>query len=292
MASGPIKHGSEAGYNAERLTGNLCERCRAAHRVWSRRKGNKGKAEGLMNYKSYDVIDHLDLRRTPRSASATPRLASATPSLRNPGSAQVAPPEATDPSATPEAATPAPEPSLGDRLAERIRDLTVGNSPEYVPEQDTGYVHEIEDTDSPGPEWEPADDVEFVINAKAMATIQENLGTYLSIVGMTAEMIDPYCGGAVAANFDNMVSKWSKVIAHYPKAAALFMDGTGGIIFTWIGALQATWPVLYAIYQHHLAKTIAIAPNGQVYRKGTQPNPANNGQFVDPLQPEFQYSAS
>jgi hypothetical protein len=173
--------------------------------------------------------------------------------------------------------------------------MTIGNSseiPEYVTENDTGYVHEIDDVDQPGPDWEPVDDEEFVINAKALATIQENLGTYLSIIGMTAEMIDPICGGALAGNMDNMVSKWSRVIAHYPKAAALFMDSTGGIIFAWIGALQATWPFLYAVYQHHLAKTIVMAPNGQIYRKSEIPNPSNNGQMTDPLQPQFQYSAT
>jgi hypothetical protein len=288
-----VKHGTEAGYNAERQLGNICDRCAAAHRVWSRRKGNKGKREGLGKYTSYDVIDHLDLRakRPPQNASAPPPIASAIPGPRASGSATAAPRQPEEDTALPPNASAPPEPSLGDRLASRIRDLTIGGpiEPEYVEENDNGYVHTIEDTDDPGPGWEPADDVEFVITKQSLATIQENLGTYLSIVGMTAEMIDPYCGGAIAANFDNMVQKWSKVIAHYPKAANLFLDGTGGIIFTWIGAIQATWPVLYALYQHHLAKSIMVAPNGQIYRKGENPN---NGQVVDALQPEFQYSAT
>lgn len=292
MASGPAKHGSEAGYNAERLTGNICERCRAAHRVWSRRKGKKGKAEGLGKFTTHDVIDSLDLRRTPRTATASPRPATATPSLRIVGSDTAAPPDATDSQASPEPATASPEPSLGDRLAGKIRDLTFGNDPEYVEENSTGYVHEIDDPDQMGPEWEPADEVEFVLDAKALKTIQSNMATYLSVIGITVEMIDPYCGPILAENFDNMIDRWSKVVAHYPKAAALFMDGKGGVLFAWIGGIQATWPVIYALYQHHLAKTVAVAPNGQVYFKNQRPNPANNGQMPDPLTPEFQYSAT
>lgn len=292
MASGPAKHGSEAGYNAERLTGNLCERCRAAHRVWSRRKGKKGQSEGLMKYSSYDVIDHLDLRRTPKAARATPRPATATPENAITGEPMAALSDATDPYATPEPAQPPP---LGDRLAAKIREMTLGSpgeSPEYVPENSTGYVHEIDDPDQMGPEWEPADEVEFVLDAKALKTIQSNMATYLSVIGITVEMIDPYCGPILAENFDNMIDRWSKVVAHYPKAAALFMDGKGGVLFAWIGGIQATWPVIYALYQHHLAKTVAVAPNGQVYFKNQRPNPANNGQMPDPLQPEFQYSAT
>jgi hypothetical protein len=288
MATGTlIKHGTERGYKAEMTLGNACDRCRAAHRVFQRQYSKASKAQGI-KYKSDMVIDHLDQNRSTVGQNRPTPTVDRNVTADDRQDSSVAPPP--DPSAQDRS-----EPSLGDRLASRIRDLTIGNgteSPEYVTENDTGYVHEIDDVDQPGPEWEPVDDVDFVINAKALAAIQENLGTYLSIVGMTAEMIDPYCGGAIAANFDNMVQKWSKVIAHYPKAAQLFLDGTGGIIFTWIGALQATWPFLYAVYQHHLARTITIGPDGRVYRRGEQPNPSNNGQVPDPLQPQFQYSAT
>jgi hypothetical protein len=171
--------------------------------------------------------------------------------------------------------------------------MAVGDqeTPEYLSEEDTGYVSGNADMyDDPGEGWQPAPDTEYVINAQGLKVIQENLATYLSVVGITVEMIDPYCGPILAQNFDNIVARWSKVIAHYPKAADLFLQGSGGVIFTWIGALQATWPVLYAIYQHHLAKSVMVAPDGRIYNKSQMPNP--NGQFPDPLQPEFQYSAT
>jgi hypothetical protein len=274
-----IKHGTDKGYRAENLAGNICQRCRNAHRVYQTQFRAQGRKQGL-KYSSDEVIDHLY-----KASGAKPggNVKRTVPNIDLSGTPDM-PPELPQDSPT--------EPSLGDRLASKIRDLTVGSGePEYVSEDSTGYVHEIDDVDNPGPDWEPVEDADFIINAQGLAKIQENLGTYLSIVGMTVEMIDPYCGPILAQNFDNIVSHWSKVIAHYPKAAELFLDGKGGIIFTWIGALQATWPFLYAIYQHHLAKTIQVAPNGQIYRKGQTP-PSPNGQVIDPLMPEFQYSAT
>ena len=286
-----IRHGSRAGYDAELATGNICERCRAAKRVYGRQYTKAGKAKGL-KYGFHEVIDHLDAQTG--NAGKSPRTRLPRTAVHVPSSDSQADVPAQDPpDATQTDATQTDGPTLGDRLSERIRGLVIGGNadyPEYVTEQDTGYVHEIEDTDSMGPEWEPAEESEYIINAAGLKTIQENMATYLSVIGITVEMIDPYCGPILAQNFDNMVQKWSKVVAHYPKAAELFMDGKGGVIFTWIGALQATWPVLYAIYQHHLAKTVAVAPNGQIYNRKQQPNP--NGQFPDPLQPEFQYSAT
>lgn len=278
-----IRHGSETGYKAELAIGVPCSRCKAAHTVYNRQFTKAGKQKGL-KYTAEQVIDNLAGKR-----SAPPGKGRATEGGDHP----FTPGNPLGNEATPvvgEAEQGEASPTLGDRLSERIRTLTLGSEPEYVAEQDTGYVHEIEDTDSMGPEWEPAEESEYLINAAGLKTIQENMTTYLSVIGITVEMIDPYCGPILAQNLDNIVIRWSKVVAHYPKAAELFMDGKGGVIFTWIGALQATWPVLYAIYQHHLAKTVAVAPNGQIYNRKQQPNP--NGQFPDPLTPEFQYSAT
>lgn len=276
-----IRHGTDRGYRLESKTASVCERCRNAHRVYQTQFRAQGRKQGL-KFNGDDVIDHLYKASRAEQRRNTSRAPIGT-----------SPQKPADKPAEPDP-NPESEPSLGDKLADRIRSFTIGSGasePEYVSEDGTGYVHQIDDTDDPGPDWEPLEDAEFIINAAGLKKIEENLGTYLSIVGMTVEMIDPFCGPILAQNFDNIVAKWSKVIAHYPKAAELFLDGKGGIIFTWIGALQATWPFLYAIYQHHLAKTIAVAPNGQIYRKGQTP-PSPNGQVIDPLLPEFQYSAT
>lgn len=280
-----IRHGTRAGYKAEKAIGEACQRCMAANRVFQRQYTKIGKQKGL-KYSTHDVIDHLDHAQTQTRLTPSQNSARAARSLTDH--------ETVPPASQPPTDQLSPEPTLGDRLSDRIRGLIIGgdpNDPEYVEEDTTGYVHEIEDTDSPGPEWEAAEPTEYIINAAGIKQIEENMATYLSVIGITVEMIDPYCGPILAQNFDNMVKRWSKVVAHYPKAADLFLDAKGGVIFTWIGALQATWPVLYALYQHHLAKTVAVAPNGQIYFKNQRPNPENNGQ-VDSLQPDFQYSAT
>lgn len=287
-----IKHGTNKGYRTEIATGAPCERCRNAHRVFDTQYSAAGKRKGL-KYSSDEVIDHLyKAGRKPNISGLKSNPRQTTPNIdlsdwgETPAAPGVEAPSGQDQTI--------PDQSIGDRLADRIRAfVTPGDeSNPYVEENDTGYVHRIDDIDeSPGPEWQPVTDEQFIINAQGLKTIEQNLGTYLSVVGITVEMIDPYCGPILAQNFDTIVSRWSKVIAHYPKAAQLFLDGKGGVVFTWIGALQATWPVLYAIYQHHLAKTITVAPNGQIFHKNDKPNPENNGRF-DPLQPEFQYSAT
>ena len=286
-----IRHGTNRGYRMEIATGEACARCRNAHRVFDTQYSARGKREGL-KYGSDDVIDHLyksggqanNARRKTDTVRTAPNI-----DLRD---WSATPPESsvTAPSSQDQDRS---EPSLGDRLADRIRSFTgAGNDSEFVSEEDTGYVHPIDGVDeSPGPEWQVAEDSEYLITAAGLKKIEQNLGTYLSVVGITVEMIDPYCGPILAENFDTIVGRWSKVISHYPKAAELFLDGKGGVIFTWIGALQATWPVLYAVYQHHLAKTIMVAPNGRIYNKNQMPNP-NGSQTFDPLQPEFQYSAT
>lgn len=285
-----IKHGSEAGYRAELQTDSVCDRCRKGHQMYDR-MSRAARTKGTAKPDRYEALDSqwTKSRRDPRGMSKQsqvplqPFTVEAVPRLHS------TPEDA--PSSPVEAGTAPAEPSLGDRLADRIRSFTMGEeTPEYVEEQDTGYVHQIDDVDSPGAEWTPAEDAEYVITAAGLKKIEQNLGTYLSVVGITVEMIDPYCGPILAENFDNIVNRWSKVIAHYPKAAELFLDGKGGVVFTWIGALQATWPVLYAIYQHHLAKSVMVQ-NGRIYNKNQMPNPNGQKDF-DSLQPDFQYSAT
>ncbi len=297
MTNQLAKHGSEAGYNAELNTGNICERCRAAHRVWSRRKGKKGKAEGLGRYSSYDVIDHLDLRRNrpgirPAPAPAVPRLSAI-------GTATAAPPPDRTPDAPPGPASGQPEPpSMRERLGSALGAVLGGPSiddasPYVATEAPPDYLDPFADIEAdPEPEdsdYYSDDKAEYVINAAGLAKIEENLGTYLSIVGMTGSMIDPYCGSVLADQLPVMVQKWAKVITHYPKAAELFLDGKGGVIFAWIAALQATWPVLLAFYHHHLARDVVIR-DGRVFRKDGATRPGFDG-TMPPMPDDFNYSA-
>jgi hypothetical protein len=282
------KHGSEAGYDAERRSGqNVCSRCRNAHRVFARQYRPAGKAAGL-KFGYRDVIDQH------YSGDGKPRIGK--------GGARTTP--------TPSAVTTAgvqSEPVAGERetadvpLRQRFAGVLDGlMTSVQVPSDNPAYVADESPPDylsSVDPDPDPIDDtfgnepeVEYVINEAGLAKIEENLGTYLSIVGMTGSMLDPYCGSVLADQLPVMVNKWTKVIAHYPKAAELFLDGKGGIIFAWIAALQATWPVLLAFYHHHLARDIQVK-DGRVFRKDNAVRPGFDG-TMPPMPDNFNYSAT
>lgn len=286
------RHGTEAGYKSELKTGKPCQRCSNAHVVYNRQFGKRAKAAGV-KHGSHDVLDHL----YNQSNSVTGRV----PRGRAPGRPSTVPQGEAETDATGSAGSGSDagrgeadhrgedRPSLSDR----IKGLIIPDqSQEYVESGEApSYIHEI--TPDPEPDdsqWSGVGDEEFVINAAGMRKIEDNLGTYLSVVGMTAEMIDPYCGQVLAANFDNIVKRWSKVVAHYPSAAKLFLDSKGGVIFLWIGALQATWPVLYAFFEHHLAGTVEVR-EGIAYRR-TQNGRSPVDATMPPAPDEFNYTVN
>lgn len=300
MANRLAKHGSEAGYRQELQTNSVCERCRNGHRVFDSQYSKTNKAKGL-KYGRYDVLDHL---YNPEPGKAMPRGRTVPRQRVSEPSDTARPRPASEPRTAPTASTAddseGPDftvtvepsgPSLSDRVSEGLKRLIIPGSNEYVNDNDIpDYLHESEPDPEPAEEWEGPEGDEYVINKAGMVLIEENLGTYLSVVGITLEMIDPYCGPILADNFENIVGRWTKVIAKYPRAAKLFMSKEGGTIMSWIGALQATWPVLLAIYDHHLAKNVKVDNLGRAYRV-TNPEQSPNGETKqDATTPPFQFT--
>jgi hypothetical protein len=291
-----IRHGSNAGYRTELAKGDTpCERCSKGHLVYNRQYTKTGKAKGL-KFPNDMVVDHLYTGTYTPGKSSVFGARLGTRGESAPVPAPSAPPDeidaalaGTEPADGDEHATP----SLADRLTAGLGKLVMPDSnSDYVDsDEPPEYLYGVEPDPEPADgEWSEVTGDEFVLNAKAMAKIEENLGTYLSVVGMTVEMVDPYCGPILAENFDNIVNRWSKVVAHYPAAATLFLDGKGGVIFSWIGALQATWPFLLALYDHHLAHNVKVQ-DGRVYRQ----NMNGQGPVVNSTMPpmaDFNYTAS
>lgn len=294
MPSMLAPHGSERGYKAELATGQTCKRCQAAHRVYNSQFTKRGKASGL-KYSRGQVIDNLASPPRPGVPQSTrkapqgdaPRMP---PASHRGDTADDTPGQGTQ--GREDGSADRTHPSLGDRLTDALGKLRMPASDDYVnTDESPDYLHEIEpDPDPDDTDYSSVKADEFVINAAGMAKIEENLGTYLSVVGMTVEMIDPYCGPILYENFNNMVSKWAKVIAHYPAAANLFLDGKSGVIFTWIAALQATWPILKAVYDHHLSKTV-VTRNGQAFRAQSNGQAPQFDATTPPMQ-DFNYSAT
>jgi|SRR5579859_875647 len=291
MAETLARHGTWAGYKAELKTDNVCPRCRAASRVYNSQYSKANKARGV-HYTTDQVIDHLYKpgKTRPQSGGWPTR---SVPPRPEPRQDQGTPPY-TDQSPTVAESTPEsqPGPSVADRLGQALRGAFVRSEDGYVPTEDgPDYINPIDpDPEPQGGEWSEVREEDYVINAAGMALIEDNLGTYMSVLGITLEMIDPYCGPILAENFDNIVGRWTKVIARYPKAAKVFMSKDGGTIMTWIGALQATWPVLIAIYHHHLARDIQTDKEGRVFRV-TNPDAQQNGHMdaTMPPMPGYDY---
>lgn len=97
---------------------------------------------------------------------------------------------------------------------------------------------------------------EFIITPKIRDTVAGNLGLYAVVIGMPLEAIDPYCGKAFADNCDNIISKMLPLILRSPAAVKFFTSASGGWL-DWVALIQACWPVVQAIYAHHLARTVS-----------------------------------
>jgi len=285
-----IRHGTQAGYDAERKTGRLCDRCRAAHRVYNKQFTKQYKAAGGRKMTAHEIIDQLD---TMVSKGTIQGNSGTVTGQHTP--APVATPSGSEDS--PNVASDYQTPS-GPSLSDRVRGLVFPNTEQYVSDQEIpDYLHAVDPDPDPPTEdgWAEVPAEEFVINAAGMRKIEDSLGTYLSVIGMTVEMIDPYCGPIVAQNMENIVVRWSKVIAHYPKAANIFLNESGGVLMLWMGAIQSTWPVLYALYEHHLAKTVKV-DDGMVMRRVAPEKAQQNGQgdfdnLTPPMQESFRYTA-
>ena len=287
MAKTLIKHGTERGYRAELVTGQVCERCRNGHRVFDRQYTARGKREGI-KYRTDQVLDQLYTPGKPgknqsqtstrpvETASGLPQDSPETRGRQEPDSGQVG-----------------SEQGLRERMRSLLTDglsgLQVETGDSYVEDGDIpDYLQDAaRDTpkdNEPEGDWSQVSNEEFILTPGDFRLIEENMGTYLSVVGMTLEILDPYCGHILGDNLENMVKRWSKVVAHYPAASKLFLAKGGGTIMDWIAAIQATWPFLIALYEHHLARTVKT-DKGRVYRV----TPNGSGPMPDATSPVMDY---
>lgn len=281
-----IKHGTERGYRAELVTGKICDRCRNGHRVFDRQYSAKGKREGI-KYRTDQVLDHLYTPGKPgrnqsqtrirpvETASGQPQDSPETRGRQEPDSGEVG-----------------SEQGLRDRMRSLLADglsglqVDVGNTyveDENIPDYLQDAARDTPKDSEPEGDWSAVTNEEYVLSAADVRLIEENMGTYLSVVGMTLEILDPYCGHILGDNLENMVKRWTKVATRYPAASRLFMAKGGGVIMDWIAAIQATWPFLYALYEHHLAGTVKT-DKGRVYRvtpNGSGPMPDSTSPVMD-----------
>lgn len=186
--------------------------------------------------------------------------------------------------------------------------ITVGNrtsdksSKESMPIPDVAYVDPPSSlldaqtqpdpmpADMPDSQYSYPDQPEFVITPGIRADAKGKLTLFGVLIATPLTMVDPYCGDALSDNLDNMIDKAMPIIGRSP-AAIKFLTGTSGGIMEWLALLQACWPVVVAIYAHHLGRTVVRDINtGRFIKVNKQ------GQRIDatmpPVPDTYEYSAA
>lgn len=134
------------------------------------------------------------------------------------------------------------------------------------------------------------DGSQFVITPGIKADAKGKLALFGVLLATPLDMVDPYCGGVLSANLDNMIDKAMPLISRSP-AAIQFLTGTSGGIMEWLAFLQACWPVIAAIYAHHLARSIVRDINsGKYVRVNKEGIPVDS--TMPPVPDTYEYSAA
>jgi hypothetical protein len=115
------------------------------------------------------------------------------------------------------------------------------------------------------------------------ADITGKLAFWLSIPAEPWLRVDPYCGGAYAAQVDEIAVKMAPLVCQSPDLVRWFSKSSTFIMWTELGI--AVRPVVEAIIAHHVTKRISLDSNGGVVEQqrggmdfsaysARQPNPA------------------
>jgi hypothetical protein len=111
-----------------------------------------------------------------------------------------------------------------------------------------------------------------------------------------AQQLDPYCGGALAASFGDVLDATLPVICRSEKIVRYFSEDQADWLL-WGKIAMAAAPVAKAIAEHHIFRTVQVVRDektGQVSVVRTRPGPQGGGNLQPPAQPEYdesQYAA-
>ena len=238
----PFPHGTRAGYKRGCSKDHMCQP--NEHGITCREASNKYQKDRL------DLQRQARTRTSPIRARTSPKVPGIRVSVINPRS------EGSDNQDFPQGDMPTFEPPESLSNARVNPDPDPGESPndgDYIPD--------------------------FVITPGIRNDIAGKLGLFAAIIGMPLEAIDPYCGPIFAGNVDNMINAYLPIICRSPGAVKFFQSTSGGWL-DWVRALQATWPVIQALYAHHLGRT--VGRDTRVMPDATTP----------PMRDDYQYSAA
>lgn len=90
--------------------------------------------------------------------------------------------------------------------------------------------------------------------------IQDSLTMLMGILGGAVSFRDPYCGGALSEQTDDIAAKLVPIIARNPAWVAWFAGSTGFLDV--LGLLVALRPVAATVIGHHVTHTIGDDAEG------------------------------
>lgn len=122
---------------------------------------------------------------------------------------------------------------------------------------------------------------------------KDNAASLAGMLGMPllafAQAVDPYCGSALASQYENIIDHTLPLILRSKKAVNFFTSKDSDWLL-WFGLIQSLWPVATAVFKHHVVRTVEVVRDERG-RPFARPRAAGGEGHGDHPQPEFNYAA-
>jgi hypothetical protein len=105
----------------------------------------------------------------------------------------------------------------------------------------------------------PPEDRIFTVSKVIREDIEGKIGFFWGMSASAIQMFDPYCGSVMVQRTEIIAAKMTPIICKSPDLVNWFSSKGGGYM-EWLDLAIAFWPVMEAIYAHHLAKSVDNRP--------------------------------
>lgn len=160
----------------------------------------------------------------------------------------------------------------------------------------TGTSQESRQED-PAPAWQKAAGSKKKLSyAEVPKKVKDEAAGFAGLVGVPIlsllQAADPYCGTALAENFQPIVEAALPLILRSERAVRFFTSDDNDWL-NWIGLAMALRPVAVAIAEHHVFRTVAVerTPTGPVVRRRERGQESHGDHLTPQPQPEYNYTA-
>ena len=127
--------------------------------------------------------------------------------------------------------------------------------------------------------------------------VKDDIAGLMGMVGLPIlamlQAADPYCGGALAQNYEPAVDAALPLICRSPRIVRYFSEDKADWLL-WGKLALALKPVGQAVIEHHVIRTVEVVRDretGQVTVLRVQRGSRDGDHLTPPVQPEYQYTA-